>query len=46
VVWDLIVSITDGRDCLADLGVLREQPDLFGEAASSPTASFSHPGHP
>jgi hypothetical protein len=46
VVWDLIVSITGGGDCLADLGVLREQPDLFGEVASSPTASFSHPGHP
>jgi hypothetical protein len=38
VVRDLIVSIADGGDCLADLGVLREQPDLFGEVASSPTA--------
>ncbi len=35
---DLIVSIADGGDCLADLGVLREQPELFGEVASSPTA--------
>ena len=38
VVRDLIVSIADGGDCLADLAVLREQPDLFGEVASSPTA--------
>src|SRR5262252_4177348 len=29
---------SDGGDCLADLSVLRGQPDLFGEAASSPTA--------
>jgi Transposase DDE domain group 1 len=38
VVQDLIVSIADGGDCLADLSVLREQPDLFGEVASLPTA--------
>jgi len=38
VVRDLIVTIADGGDCLADLSVLREQPDLFGEVASSPTA--------
>jgi Transposase DDE domain group 1 len=38
VVRDLVVSIADGGDCLADLGVLREQPELFGEVASSPTA--------
>jgi len=38
VVRDLIVSIADGGDCLADLSVLRGQPDLFGEVASSPTA--------
>jgi hypothetical protein len=37
-VRDLIVTIADGDDCLADLSVLREQPDLFGEVASSPTA--------
>ncbi len=35
---DLIVTIADGGDCLADLSVLREQPELFGEVASSPTA--------
>ena len=38
VVRDLIVSIADGGDCLADLSVLREQPELFGEVASPPTA--------
>jgi hypothetical protein len=38
VVRDLIVAIADGGDCLADLSVLREQPDLFGEVASLPTA--------
>ena len=31
VVRDLIVTIADGGDCLADLSVLRGQPDLFGE---------------
>ena len=38
VVRDLIVSTADGGDCLADLSVLRGQPELFGEVASSPTA--------
>jgi hypothetical protein len=38
VVRDLVVSIADGGDCLADLSVLRGQPELFGEVASSPTA--------
>ena len=38
VLRDLIVSIADGGDCLADLSVLREHPDLFGEVASWPTA--------
>lgn len=38
VLRDVIVTIADGGDCLADLGVLREQPDLFGRVASSPTA--------
>jgi len=34
----MIASVADGGDSLADLAVLREQPDLFGEVASSPTA--------
>jgi hypothetical protein len=38
VLRDVMVTIADGGDCLADLEVLREQPDLFGQVASSPTA--------
>jgi hypothetical protein len=38
VLRDLIVAIADGGDCLADLSVLREQPELFGEVASLATA--------
>jgi len=38
VLRDLAVTLADGGDCLADLAVLRDQPDLFGEVASGPTA--------
>lgn len=38
VLRDLVASVADGGDCLADLSVLRGQPDLFGEVASPPTA--------
>jgi Transposase DDE domain group 1 len=38
VLRDLMVSIAEGGDCLADLGALREQPELFGRVASAPTA--------
>ncbi|MCA1680886.1 MAG: transposase [Actinobacteria bacterium] len=38
VLRDLAVTLADGATCLADLGTLREQPDLFGEVASTPTA--------
>ncbi len=38
VLRDLIVMLADGGDCLSDLSALREQPDLFGEVASTPTA--------
>lgn len=38
VVRDLAVSIADGGKCLSDLRVLHNQPDLFGEVASVPTA--------
>jgi hypothetical protein len=38
VLRDLAVSIADGGDCLSDLTVLHNQPDLFGEVASIPTA--------
>jgi hypothetical protein len=39
VVLDLAVGIALGGDCLADLAVVRAQPDLFGEVASDPTVS-------
>lgn len=38
VLRDLAVMLADGGDCLADLGVFRDQPDLFGGVASGPTA--------
>jgi hypothetical protein len=38
VVRDLAVSIADGGECLSDLGALRDQPELFGQVASDPTA--------
>lgn len=38
VLADLAVVIADGGDAISDLAVLRNQPDLFGEVASTPTA--------
>jgi hypothetical protein len=38
VLRDLAVMLADGGDCLSDLAVLREQPELFGPVASTPTA--------
>ena len=38
VLADLAVMIADGGDTISDLAVLRNQPDLFGEVASTPTA--------
>ncbi len=37
VLTHLAVSLADGGDCLADVAVLRNQPDLFGDVASDPT---------
>ena len=39
VVLDLIVAIALGGDCLADVAVVRSQPELFGLVASDPTVS-------
>ena len=39
VVLDLAVAIALGGDCLADLAVVRAQPELFGRVASDPTVS-------
>jgi transposase len=38
VLRDLVVLLADGGDCLSDLAVLRQQPELFGPVASTPTA--------
>jgi len=38
VVADLAVTLADGGDCLSDLAALRDQPELFGPVASTPTA--------
>lgn len=38
VLVDLAVMIADGGEAISDLAVLRNQPDLFGEVASTPTA--------
>ena len=39
VVRDLVVMLVDGGDALTDLGVLRDQPDLFGHVCSDATAA-------
>ncbi|MBM2623916.1 IS1380 family transposase [Actinoplanes sp. LDG1-06] len=38
VAVDLAVLLADGGEAIADLAVLRQQPDLFGSVASDPTA--------
>jgi len=38
VLRDLAVMLADGGDCLSDLTALRDQPELFGSVASTPTA--------
>lgn len=38
-VLDLAVAIALGGDCLADVAVLRAQPELFGAVASDPSIS-------
>jgi len=39
VVLDVALAIALGGDCLADLAVVRAQPELFGTVASDPTVS-------
>jgi hypothetical protein len=34
----VLVDLADGRECISDLATLRQQPELFGEVASTPTA--------
>ncbi len=38
VLADLAVAIADGAASISDLAALRDQPDLFGSVASTPTA--------
>ncbi len=38
IVRDLAVMLSDGGDCLTDLGALRDQQVLFGDVASDATA--------
>ena len=39
IVLDLAVALALGGDCLADVGLLRAEPALFGRVASDPTVS-------
>ena len=39
VLLDLALSLALGGDCLADVGVLRSEPGVFGRVASDPTVS-------
>jgi hypothetical protein len=39
VLTDLAVALAVGGDCLADIAVLRAEPDVYGVVASDPTVS-------
>ena len=39
VIADLAVAVALGGDCLADIGMLRAEPELFGPVASDPVVS-------
>jgi hypothetical protein len=39
VIADLALTLALGGDCLADIAMLRAQPELFGPVASDPTVS-------
>ncbi|MGB9306679.1 MAG: IS1380 family transposase [Mycobacterium sp.] len=39
ILCDLAISLAAGGDCLADVAVLRVQPQVFGAVASDPTVS-------
>lgn len=39
VLIDVAAAVALGGDCLADVAVVRAQPDLFGLVASDPTVS-------
>jgi Transposase DDE domain group 1 len=39
IIADLALTLALGGDCLADIALLRSQPELFGSVASDPTVS-------
>ena len=39
ILLDLAISVAIGGDCLADVGLLRAEPAVFGRVASDPTVS-------
>ncbi|GAA3445744.1 IS1380 family transposase [Planomonospora venezuelensis] len=39
IITDLALTLALGGDCLADIALLRAQPELFGHVASDPTVS-------
>ncbi len=39
IITDLAVALALGGDCLADIAMLRAQPELFGPVASDPVVS-------
>jgi hypothetical protein len=39
VLLDVALAVALGGDCLADVGMLRAEPDVFGPVASDPTVS-------
>jgi hypothetical protein len=39
IITDLAVALGLGGDCLADVAMLRAQPELFGPVASDPVVS-------
>ena len=39
ILTDLVVALALGGDCLADVAMLRVQPELFGPVASDPVVS-------
>jgi hypothetical protein len=44
VLRDLAVMLADSGDCLSDLAALRDQPELFGPVASTPTCGCQKVG--
>jgi hypothetical protein len=46
IVADLAAALALGGDCLADIAVLREQPQLAGPAASDPVVQHQGPWNP